>query len=204
MDHSFAVWSLEDVTISILSSEKFMLVMAWEWACISLSCLPSVESQIMTVPSSKIETSVSSKGPHFTFVAFMGSWSSMESSLFAGSNCQTMMRFGTSPSDELLNLSLHVQTLFWAPGFWFHSTYLRMPPWLICATVSPVNLKKTSLPSALAITTYWLSIVTSTAKTAADFSPGMLGLYVPTLSHVSVRIRHTSPSFAQVMKKSPS
>ena len=72
-----------------------------------------------------------------------------------------------------------------------------------------------------------LSIVTSTAKTAPAFSPG--GLYlggrqssyptahtskgpcdnfmqlrgVPIRSQVSVRIRFTSPSFPQVMKKSP-
>lgn len=40
-----------------------------------------------------------------TFVAFMGSCSSIDRILFTGSNCQIMILLGTRPSDWLLNLS---------------------------------------------------------------------------------------------------
>merc|ERR1740121_656682 len=110
--HSFAVVSFDEVIMSIRSSEKFRLVTAIWCAWSSFSCLPLLESQTMTVPSSKIDTRVSSKGPHFTLVAFMGSASSMVNNFLAGSNCQTCIRFGTTPSAALLNLSLQVHTLF--------------------------------------------------------------------------------------------
>lgn len=167
------------------------LVMAIWCAWMSFSCLPSMTSQIITVPSSKMETSMPTqirvhhptqrhlgkmqnlacprthtvylflqmthpgqtflvltggqgliKGtplhlgaraachcqlPHFfkqrtsllqqltlifpdqvSLVAFIGSCSSMDRIFFGGSNCQIMMRFGTMPSDWLLNLSLAV------------------------------------------------------------------------------------------------
>mmetsp|Transcript_53611 Transcript_53611/g.162839 ORF Transcript_53611/g.162839 Transcript_53611/m.162839 type:complete len:217 (+) Transcript_53611:336-986(+) len=134
MVHSLAVWSFELVIMSMRSSVKFKLVTGPLCAFNSFNCVPLEESQTITVPSSKIDTRDSSKGPHFTFVAFMGNCSSMDNNLFGGSNCQIMMRLGVG---GLLNLSLQVTTMFWAPGFWFHSTNLRIPPWSIAFTCSP-------------------------------------------------------------------
>mmetsp|Transcript_29276 Transcript_29276/g.83199 ORF Transcript_29276/g.83199 Transcript_29276/m.83199 type:complete len:207 (-) Transcript_29276:306-926(-) len=137
---SLAVWSLEQVIIRLLSSEKFRLVIAPLCAWKSWIWWPFVASQMTTVPSSKIETSVSSNGPHFTLVAFMGSSLSMDSTLLQlpfELNFQTMILFGTEPSFSLLNLSLHVTTKFCAPGFWLNSTNFRMPPCWTTDTCSP-------------------------------------------------------------------
>ena len=158
-------------TANQLITSRLLVIAIW-CAWISCSCLPSEESQTITVPSSKMDTWNGScrrhiwfgkrsgiacqtsphetrqgskrliKGSplhllsgmgtcmlapvtttrHFGFwtqtrtylqilqslalVAFMGSWSSMESIRRGGSNCQTMILFGTRPSAWLLNLSL--------------------------------------------------------------------------------------------------